>query len=217
MTNTLAILRKELNIYFTTVVAYAGFGSFAFLMGLLFVGSLNRYQNLTASYLQAQQPEMIARLNFNDMIISPMLSTGIWLFLFFVPFLTMRLFAEEKSSRTFELLMSAPIRSAELVIGKFLAVALLMGALTSISLLYPLILSMYGSGAGGWGGVEWTPVWSGTFSVYLLGLTFCPGILPIAPVVQIDAIGGHFFGLLFEPLLGLCDDLLLGIEGELPG
>jgi ABC-2 type transport system permease protein len=122
---------------------------------------------MTQYYLSQQQPEVLERLNFNDAIISPMFSTGVWMFLFFVPFLTMRLFAEEKSGRTFELLMSAPVRSIELVIGKFLAVACLMAAMSAIPLLFPLILNMYGNG-----GVEWSPVLSGAIAVFLLGLTF---------------------------------------------
>ncbi|MCC7386254.1 MAG: ABC transporter permease [Deltaproteobacteria bacterium] len=172
MHNTLAILRKELQIYFTTVIAYAGFGAYAFLMGLLFAASLNRYQQLTDLALSRQQPELLERLNFNDVIIAPMMSSGIWMFLFFVPFLTMRLFAEEKQSRTFELLMSAPIRSLEMVLGKFFAAALLIVVMSALPLLFPLILSLYGTGPGGSGGVEWAPVLAGTISVMLLGLTF---------------------------------------------
>lgn len=173
MGNVFAIFRKELNVYFTTVIAYTGFGAFAFLMGILFVGSVNRYQELTDHYLQAQQPEMLARLNFNDMIITPMLSSGIWMFLFFVPFLTMRLFAEEKSGRTFELLMSTPVRSFEIVFGKFLAVGFLLLLMTSVALVFPLILSTYGTGSSDSGGVEWNPVLSGVLVVFLLGLSFC--------------------------------------------
>jgi ABC-2 type transport system permease protein len=173
MKNTIAILRKELTIYFTTVIAYTGFGAFAFLMGLLFVGTLTQFQQYTDRALQLGQPELLERLNFNDLIITPMLSTGIWMFLFFVPFLTMRLFAEEKQSRTFELLMSAPVRSIEMVLGKYLSVAFLMMIMAAIPLGYPLILHLYGSGPGGSSGVEWAPVWAGAISVFLLGLTFC--------------------------------------------
>ncbi|MEE2902463.1 MAG: ABC transporter permease [Myxococcota bacterium] len=170
--NFIAIARKELNIYFSTVIAYAGFGAFAFLMGLLFVGQLNRYQLSTQYMLSRQQPELLERLNFNDEIITPILSTGIWMFLFFVPFLTMKLFAEEKSNRTFELLMSAPIRTIDLILGKFFAVSVLMIVMSAIPLIFPLILHVYGTGANG-SGVEWAPVWSGTIVVFLLGLMFC--------------------------------------------
>ncbi len=171
MSTTLAILRRELGVYFTTVVAYAGFGIFSFLMGLLFVGSLNRFQQLADAAVARQEPGLLERLNVNDMILSPMLSSGIWMFLFFVPFLTMRLFAEEKAQRTFELLMSAPVRSLEVVLGKYFAASTLVFVLAGLPLVFPVILDAYGSGTRG-GAVEWAPFLAGTVSVLLLGLTY---------------------------------------------
>jgi ABC-2 type transport system permease protein len=171
MRNTLIIAKKELSIYFTTVVGYAGFGAYAFLMGLVFISSLNRYQNLTDAYVTNRQPAMLEQLNFNDLIITPMLSSGLWMFLFFVPFLTMRQFAEERSGRTFELLMTAPLRTAELVLGKWLSVAFMVAVFTLIPLVFPVILDAYGSTTGTGSAVEWAPVWSGFVSVFLMGLT----------------------------------------------
>jgi ABC-2 type transport system permease protein len=169
MRNVLTIARKELSIYFTTVVGYAGFGAFAFLMGLLFITALNRYQIYTAQFVNQKQPELLERLNFNDAIITPMLSAGLWMFLFFIPFLTMRLFAEEKQNRTFELLMTAPITSLEIVLGKFLGVSAMVLLLNAIPLVFPLILHMFGSSTSG-GPVEWTPVVSGFLAMVMFGL-----------------------------------------------
>ena len=171
MRNTLTLARKELSIYFTTVVGYAGFGSYAFLMGLVFISTLNKYQGLTDYYLSNRQPTLLERLNFNDQIITPMLSSGLWMFLFFVPFLTMRQFAEEKSSGTFELLMTTPVRSFELVTGKFLSLAVMIAILTIIPLIFPIILHTYGSSTGTGSPVEWAPVASGFLAIFLMGLT----------------------------------------------
>jgi ABC-2 type transport system permease protein len=168
----LAIARKELGIYFTTMIAYSGFGAFSFVLGLVFFTNLNKFQKATNDYLAQQRPELLALLNFNDQIIGPLFSTCAWLFLFFVPFLTMRLFAEEKSNRTFELLMTAPITSLEMVLGKFLAVALMIALMTSMALIYPVILAAYGTGTTTAGGVEWAPVWSGLLAIFMLGVTF---------------------------------------------
>lgn len=169
--NTLTIAGKELNIYFTTLVGYAGFGAYAFLMGLMFISHLNNYQNLTDRFVQSRQPGMLEQLNFNDAIITPMLSSGLGMFLFFVPFLTMRLYAEEKSGRTFELLMTAPLRTVELVSGKFLAVATMIVVFTLIPLVFPFILHFYGSSSSPGSPVEWWPVASGFGAVFLMGLT----------------------------------------------
>ena len=172
MRNILTIARKELSIYFTTTIGYLGFGAYTFLMGLVFVTTLNRYQQMTQYYLGQQQPQLLEQLNFNDAIIQPMLSTGYWMFLFFVPFLTMRLFAEEKSNRTFELSMTAPVNSLEIVLGKFFGVAFMMLVMSLLPLVFPLILHVYGTSSGEGSAVEWMPVWSGLLMVLLLGLTF---------------------------------------------
>ena len=184
MRNIITIARKELSIYFSTVIGYIGFGVYAFLMGLVFITTLNRYQQLTQYYLGQQQPQLLDQLNFNDQIIQPMLSTGYWMFLFFVPFLTMRLFAEEKSSRTFELLMTAPITSPEIVLGKFCSVAFMMVVMSLIPLVFPLILHFYGTSSGTGSAVEWAPVASGTLMVMLLGLTFCSVGLLISSLTE---------------------------------
>ncbi|MBI4820621.1 MAG: ABC transporter permease subunit [Deltaproteobacteria bacterium] len=183
MRNTLAIAKKELNVYFTTVIAYSGFGAFAFLMGLVFVSSLNRYVELQNFYMGQQQPELAARLNFNDMIITPMFTTGVWMFLFFVPFLTMRLFAEEKSSRTFELLMSAPIGSFELVLGKFLGVSVIVVTMTALPLVFPFMLDLYGQTALG-RPVDWAPVLAASVMFALLGIAFCSVGLLISSLTE---------------------------------
>lgn len=171
MRNIITMAQKELSIYFTTVVGYAGFGAYAFIMGLRFISALTGYQSLTDYYLTNRQPALLERLNFNDYIITPMLSSGLWMFLFFVPFLTMRQFAEEKSGRTFELLMTAPVRTVELVLGKFLAVGAMIAILTIIPVVFPLILHFYGSTTGGASPVDWAPVVSGLLAMFFMGLT----------------------------------------------
>lgn len=184
MGNIITIARKELNIYFTTVIGYTGFGAFAFLMGLLFITSVNKYQQITSFAIAQQQPEMLQRLNFNDWIITPMLNSGLWMFLFFVPFLTMRLFSEEKAARTFELLMTAPITSMQMVLGKFFGVGVMIALMSSISLIFPLILNAYGSDSGGGSPVEWTPVLCGVVSVTLVGMSFCAVGLLISAMTE---------------------------------
>lgn len=162
---------KELSVYFTTLIGYVGFGAYAFLMGLFFITALNRYQTLTNVYVTNRQPGMLEQLNFNDAIITPMLSSGFGMFLFFVPFLTMRLFAEEKSGRTFELLMTLPVRTIEIVLGKFFALVTMLLIFCLIPMVFPVILHVYGSTSGGASPVEWWPVMSGFLFVFLMGLT----------------------------------------------
>ena len=60
------------------------------------------------------------------------------LFVFVVPALTMRLLAEEKRLRTYDLLLTSPVTATDIAIGKFLAGFGSVTALTAISFLYPL-------------------------------------------------------------------------------
>ncbi|MEM1024347.1 MAG: ABC transporter permease subunit [Myxococcota bacterium] len=172
MRGLFAIARKELSIFFTTTIAYAGLGAYAFLMGLVFVSSLNQYQQRTAIFLSQQQPQMLERLNFNDAILTPMFSTGVWMFLFFVPFLTMRLLAEEKNQNTFELLMTTPISSWQIVLGKFIATWVLILVMSFIPLVFPFILEAYGTTTGTSSAVEWSPVLVSVLMATLMGSSF---------------------------------------------
>jgi len=133
---------------------------------------LNNYQQLTALYLSQQQPQMLERLNFNDGILTPMFSTGVWMYLFFVPFLTMRSFAEEKSQNTFELLMTSPITSWQMVLGKFLGTSTMVVIMSVIPLAFPTILHFYGVSSGAGSAVEWRPVMSAVGFAAIMGISF---------------------------------------------
>jgi len=105
---TLAVLKRELAGYFATPLAYVFIviflvlaGAFTFQIGQLFATG------------QAS--------------LSPFFSFHPWLYLFLIPALSMRLWAEERKSGTLELLMTLPITTAGAVAGKFLAAWLFAG------------------------------------------------------------------------------------------
>src|SRR5260370_16665848 len=60
-------------------------------------------------------------MNINEQIIRQLLANMNVVGLFFIPVITMRLFAEEKRNGTIELLVTSPIRDAEVILGKWLA------------------------------------------------------------------------------------------------
>jgi ABC-2 type transport system permease protein len=64
--------------------------------------------------------------------------------LFIIPMITMRLFAEEKSRGTIELLATSPVRDFEIIIGKWLAALALYAAILAISALNVIVLFLYG-------------------------------------------------------------------------
>jgi len=68
-----------------------------------------------------------------------------WVFLFFVPAITMRSWAEEKKSKTIELLLTWPLSDAQVVFGKFLASLAFLAAAVILSITIPITLFIIGS------------------------------------------------------------------------
>jgi ABC-2 type transport system permease protein len=65
--------------------------------------------------------------------------------------------------------MTAPVRSVEIVLGKYLAALALVLLCVAIVALFPLVLSFYGAGAQGGAAVEWQTVATGLLGLFLLG------------------------------------------------
>lgn len=68
-----------------------------------------------------------------------------WLFLFFIPAITMRLWAEEKKVGTVELLMTLPVSNSQAVLGKFLASFIFLVISLAMSLVIPIVVSILGN------------------------------------------------------------------------
>ena len=121
MKNAYAIAKKELNIYFATPIAYVMFTLFVVIGSYFFLRLLGAYEQASMAYMRFQQPEMMNRLNFQDAIFRNLFGNLGVILIFVVPFLTMRLVAEEKRQKTIELLYTTPITPFEIVFGKYLA------------------------------------------------------------------------------------------------
>src|SRR5215210_2315008 len=98
----MAVARRELAAYFATPVATVFIVVFLALAGVLTFSLGN--------FFARGQADLVAFFSFLP-----------WLFLLFVPALTMRLWAEERRLGTIELLLTLPITSWQAVLGKFLA------------------------------------------------------------------------------------------------
>ncbi len=73
--------------------------------------------------------------------ISPLTADLVFLFIFSIPALTMRLISDETRMGTMELLLTAPVRDWELIVGKWLGGFLFILTILAITLIYPLILN----------------------------------------------------------------------------
>jgi ABC-2 type transport system permease protein len=125
MSTLIAILRRELLGYFSTPVAYVFIAIFLFLTGL-FTFSLS-------NFYEARQASLDAFFTWHP-----------WLYLFLVPAVAMRLWAEERKSGTIELLLTLPVSLPQAVIAKFLAAWLFVAA--ALALTFPIVLTVMALG-----------------------------------------------------------------------
>lgn len=125
MRNIWTIASREFRLYFTTPAAYMVAFMILLVLGVIF------YANISAAALQQTAPGV-------ETIIGPFIT----LLLFGIPAITMRLIAEEQRMGTIELLLTAPVRDYELVIGKWLGGFLFMLTLIAVTWVYPLVLNM---------------------------------------------------------------------------
>ncbi len=119
-----AIYRKELRSFFNNMTGYI-FIAFILLVTGIFTMAVNFRQGYP--YFEYA------------------LSSVSFIFLLAIPILTMRVFAEEKHSRTDQLLYTLPVTIPQVVMGKYLAMLTVFLIPVGVMCLYPLILLMYGS------------------------------------------------------------------------
>lgn len=145
MSTVLAITHRELKSYFTSPIAYVVTALFLLMAGYLFSLILFNTREATLRYL-------LGNLSV--------------IFLFITPALSMRLLAEEQRSGTIELLLTNPVRDAELVLGKFLASLVMLLVMLSLTLYYPFVIMLFG------GNIDQGPLLSGYLGVVLQGAAF---------------------------------------------
>lgn len=119
----LAIFQRDLRSYAVTMT---GWVFVAFI--LVFIGIYSMVYNLNYGYG-----------NFEYV-----LSSLTMIYLLGVPILTMRCFAEERRQGTDQLLYALPLTSGKIVLGKYLAMLVVLAAPLAVSCLYPLVLSAFG-------------------------------------------------------------------------
>jgi ABC-2 type transport system permease protein len=141
MRTALVIARRELLAYFISPIAYMVSAVFLLIAGYLF----------SLILIQSQQATMEG-LFFNIMVV----------LIFVVPLLTMRLLADEQKTGTIEILLTAPVRDWEVVLGKYLAAMGMFGVMLACTLYFPFILWRVG------GTPDWGPILTGYLGLILL-------------------------------------------------
>ncbi len=174
------IMKRELLAYFTSPVAYIVMGLFLAFSGFLFFS-------------------IFFLMNRADL--RPFFQNLPLLFAFFIPAITMRLFAEEQKTGTMETLMTLPVSTIEVVTGKFLA-----SLKFSIIMLVPTI--SYAITASFFGTLDVGATICGYIGAVLLAASFCSvGIF--ASSITKNQIVAFFVAFTICVLLAMVDQFLL--------
>jgi ABC-2 type transport system permease protein len=136
-----ALSRKELQLYFFAPTSYIAFAVYFLVSGFFFNG--NFLSSMTVD-------------------VKPLFGTMMFIYLFIIPLLTMRLVSEELHQGTDELLLTSPASITEIIVGKYLAAVVVQGVLVGGSLIYPLLMSAFGK-------LDQPVMWLSYLSLFLFG------------------------------------------------
>ena len=159
----LAVVRKELTVYFGTPIFYITGFFFLLLAGYFFYTNVIYYSIVSLQAVQqAGNPQVAAQLNPLQMVFRPLFAVLGLVLLFLVPFITMRLLAEEKRSGTAELLFTYPLTDWAVIAGKFGAALLIYLILLGFTVSYSLVFSLVTR-------LDWGALGTGYLGLVLLG------------------------------------------------
>lgn len=119
-----AVLKRELKAYFTSVIGWIFLAAFFFVFNLYFVAN---------------------NLIYGTPYLSYSLSNVAFVLVIIIPILAMRSMAEDRRTKTDQLLYTAPVSIPKVIIGKFLALVAIFSIVVGAICLCPLLLSRFGS------------------------------------------------------------------------
>ena len=121
MRNVAVIMRRELGSYFATPIAY--------IFIVIFMVLASWFTFYLGGFYERGQADLSPFFDFHP-----------WLYLFLIPAISMRLWAEERKSGSIELLMTQPVTIWQAVVGKFLAAWIFAGI--ALALTFPIWITV---------------------------------------------------------------------------
>ena len=165
MRNVLTIAGKEILSLFVSPIAYVVLTGFLLLGGWFFFNLLFRFNYSLTIYTSFRMVQAMSSLNLNEHVMAPLLHNLTIILVILVPTITMRSFAEEKRSGTYELLLTSPLTVNQIVMGKFLGCLFFLFVMILATGVYPAILLYFGNPEAG-------VLVSGYLGLFLVGATF---------------------------------------------
>lgn len=166
----LAVYKKELRWYLTSMIGYVFVAFILLILGIYF----------TAYNLQYASPDFGATLN-----------SVTFIFLIITPILTMKILAEEKKNKTDQLLLTAPVSVWKVVLGKYLSMVTMYLIPVVIAGFYPLIMGRYGT-------VSYAMAYTALLGFFFLGCAQIAVGMFLSSVTESQVIAAVLtFGVLF--------------------
>lgn len=141
MKNVWFIMVKEWKSFFYTPFAIVVLPVFLLLCGSYFINSLDFYLRMA---MPDDASAVVQGLNVNQHLLMPFFNSLLNVFVFIIPLVGMRTFAEEKKTATYELLVSYPITPMQILMGKYLGLLSTMLFLLALSAIYPAFVMVMG-------------------------------------------------------------------------
>ena len=164
MRATYIIFKKEMSGYFFSPLFYFIAFVMTLLLSVMFAISLDKFA-YTAANAMMQFGVSAQQQNIHYAVFLPHLSLLNLLLIFLIPALSMRLIAEEKKMRTFDLLLTSPITSTSIVMGKYLATLVTLLALIMVAMIYPLVSRQMAAFA-------WAPTVIAAFGIFMVAAVY---------------------------------------------
>jgi len=180
MRNVAVLAAKEFRGFLRSPLGYVLLAVHALAAGLILVTLLFLFHETAQRAAQQAHlaPGPAALMSVQLAVVGPYFLNVASLLVFVIPFLTMRVFAEEKRARSLELLISYPLRVGEIVFGKLLGVLAFAGLLLAVNALHLVILLLVS-------GISAAPLLLGLLGLALL----CAALVSIGTFISALAGG----------------------------
>jgi ABC-2 type transport system permease protein len=187
------ITKRELQVFFDSLIAY--------IMLVAFLGFSGFFTWLYGG-------DVFLR---NQADLQVFFAIAYWTLFFFIPAITMKMFAEEIKSGTIELLLTKAVSDWQVVIGKFLACLILV--LIALALSLPYYITVWKLGP-----IDHSAVWCGYLGLILMSATYISIGLLASSVTSNQIVAfllALFIGLFFHIIFNVMSGSFTGLAGEI--
>ncbi len=186
------IARRELSVFFNSLIAY--------IMLIAFLGFSGFF-----TWLYGADVFFVKQASLQSFF-----SIAYWTLFFFIPALTMRLFAEENRSGTIELLLTKPVTDWQVVVGKFLSTLILIIIALVLTLPYYFTVANLGT-------IDNGAVWLGYLGLILMSSVYIAIGIYTSSVSNNQIVSyllALFIGIFFQIIFSLLAGNFSGMVGE---